>query len=350
MNDNYDLNLYNFVLPKELIAQEPVSVRGESRLMVYYRQYDKVEHLMFKDIVRIIDKDCCVVLNKTKVFPTKLYCKKPTGGNVTIIVTKIEEGLLKCIFSPYKKISIGQNIILPNGLTVSVVSKETDTGEFVLQGEFTKEMLSEVLHRYGVAPLPPYIKRSKEDPRHSIDLERYQTVYAQEGYSIAAPTAGLHFSKEIIDELMKNNVKIVYITLNIGIGTFKPISTPKINKHKMLPEYGIIDKTTAEVINDYLIANKKIFCVGTTTVRILEFVYNKYKKIVPYEGWVDNFIFPPYKFNVPSGLVTNFHLPKSTNLVLVSAFVGREKLLQLYSIAIKQKYRFYSYGDAMMIV
>ncbi|MFQ3675177.1 MAG: S-adenosylmethionine:tRNA ribosyltransferase-isomerase, partial [Endomicrobiia bacterium] len=257
---------------------------------------------------------------------------------------------IKVLFSRGKKISLGQKIIFPENLILEVSSKDISSGEFVLSGKFEKLLVEKIITKHGLAPLPPYIKRKTEDIRNEKDLCWYQTVYANNGSSIAAPTAGFHFSREILDQLVQKGIKIVYIKLDVGISTFKPMKAEDITKHKMFPEWAEIDEQSAKEIDDCYKRTKKILCVGTTTVRTLEYLYEKFNKIVSYKGWVDNFIYPSYKFKVVGGIITNFHLPKSTNLILVASFVGREKLLQLYNLAVKEKFRFYSYGDAMLVI
>jgi S-adenosylmethionine:tRNA ribosyltransferase-isomerase len=350
MNEDLKLESYNFILPKELIAQEPPSKREESRLLVYLRKEDKVLFLKFKDITKFLDDNWCIVLNNTKVEKRRILCKKLTGATLNLIITSYQDNELKGLISPYKKVSLGQKIVFPQNLVLEISGKDFSTGEFLLSGKFTKTDIEKLVSKYGLAPLPPYIKRNTLDRRNKKDLIRYQTVYAKEGSSIAAPTAGFHFSKNILNKLLQKGIKIVYIKLDIGISTFKPVKVDDITKHKMFPEFAKVDNQTAKELTDWHNSGKKILCVGTTTVRTLEYLVNKFNKIVPYEGWVDNFIYPPYEFKIVDGMITNFHLPKSTNFILVSSFVGRKKLLELYNLAIKQKYRFYSYGDAMLII
>jgi len=347
MNEEYLLDLYNFELPKQLIAQLPSQKRPESRLFYYERKTDKIYHLKFKDIINIFDEQFCIVLNNTKVENRKIECRKPTGGSVYILVTEYKDGVIK--FIPYKKFN-SKKLVLPNNIEIEIVDKKFETNEFVAKGNFYNQDIKEIINNFGLPPLPPYIKRKKDDERTKIDFERYQTIYAQKNGSIAAPTAGFHFDKDIIQKLIEKKVEVLYITLHIGITTFKPIKTKDIREHKLMPEYAEVSSDVAEKINKVLKENKKIVAVGTTTVRTLEFLYTKYNKIIPYNGNVDIYIYPGYNFKIVSGIITNFHLPKSTNLLLVSAFVGREKLLELYKIAIENKYRFYSYGDAMLIL
>ncbi len=347
MKEEYNLDLYNFDLPKELIAQLPSQKRSESRLFYYDRKIDKISHLRFRDILDILDENYCIVLNNTKVDNRKIECRKTTGGIVNILITDYNNCLIK--FLPYKRVNF-KKLILPNNVEVEIIDKDFTTGEFIAKGKFSKQDIKDMIKNYGLPPLPPYIKRKKEDERIKIDFERYQTVYAQKNGSVAAPTAGFHFDEEIIRKLIEKNVKVLYITLHVGISTFKPVKTKDITKHKIFPEFAEVSKETAEGIVKSKKENKKIIAVGTTVVRTLEFLFSKFGEIKPYSGEIDLYIYPGYDFKVVSGIITNFHLPKSSNLILISAFVGREKLLELYKIAIENKYRFYSYGDAMLIL
>ncbi|MFN3550639.1 MAG: tRNA preQ1(34) S-adenosylmethionine ribosyltransferase-isomerase QueA [Endomicrobiia bacterium] len=349
MDYEFDSNFYDFDLPKELIAQLPSEKRSESKLFFYKRSTQEIKHLKFKDIVEILDNKYCIVLNNTKVEKRKIICKKPTGKEVPILITQYKDNFLKCI--PYKSIKINQKLILPQNIECIVVDKDYQTQEIVLEGIFQKEKIKYLIDKYGLSPLPPYIKRKQRILElNEIDKERYQTVYAEKEGSLAAPTAGFHFDREILSKLIEKGIEILYITLNIGISTFKPIKTKSILGHKIFPEYAEVSKDTAQKINKLISDGKKILCVGTTVVRTLEFLMTKYDKIIPYSGDVDIYIYPGYEFKITSGLITNFHLPKSTNLVLVCAFAGREKVLNLYKIAIENQYRFYSYGDAMLIL
>lgn len=348
MIEEVDTSLYNFKLPKNLIAQIPQKHRSEARLLFYDRKKDKISHLVFKDLVEILDNSWCVVLNDTKVEKRKVYLKKPTGGMVALLITDFDDGIIKCL--PYKRLKMGQVLCLPSGEECVVTHRDNETYELVLNGNFTKQQIQVMLEQQGVAPLPPYIKRKYKDPKDKIDLQYYQTVFARNGVSLAAPTAGLHFTENIITELVNKGIKVFYITLNIGLSTFKPIKTDKITEHKLLPEYTVVPENVAVELQQHLQQSGKILCVGTTVVRTLEFLATKFGKITPYNGPVDIYIYPGYKFKVVSGMITNFHLPKSTNLVLVAAFVGRKKLLEIYDIAIQNNYKFYSYGDAMLII
>ncbi|MCS7151776.1 MAG: tRNA preQ1(34) S-adenosylmethionine ribosyltransferase-isomerase QueA [Endomicrobia bacterium] len=348
MNLEIDTSLYDFYLPKHLIAQLPSEKRAESRLLVYEYKKDKVKHLLFKDIVGLLDKRWCVVFNDTRVEKRKLYFKKPTDGVVPVLITYYDDGIIKCL--PSKRLKIGQELKFGSSIECVVKDKNTETGEVFLEGKFTGKEISLIIDKYGLAPLPPYIKRTYNDSRNIIDLKRYQTIYAKKGCSLAAPTAGFHFDENIIKTLKENGVEIFYITLDIGFATFKPIKTNKITEHKLLPEHATVSKEVAEGLNKAINQGKKILCVGTTVIRTLEYLATKFGSVIPYDGPVDIYIYPGYKFKVTNAIVTNFHLPKSTNLVLIAAFVGREKLLELYNIAIENNYRFYSYGDAMLII
>lgn len=349
MNENlFDLELYNFKLPKELIAQHPPAKRSDSKLLVYNRFKDEYKHLKFSQIVDILDENYCIVFNNTKVEMRKIICLKPTGGKIPVLITSYEDNFIKCL--PYKGLKKLQILILPNNRVVKVVNRDETTSEWILEGSINKKEISEIIQKYGLAPLPPYIKRIDKEEENKIDKERYQTIFAKVSGSIAAPTAGFHFDENLIQKLQQKGIKILYITLNIGLSTFKPIKTQDIRNHKLFPEKAVVDSVTAEAINRAKKEGRKILCVGTTTVRTLEFLVSKFGEIIPYEGEVDTYIYPGYKFSITDALITNFHLPKSTNLLLVAALIGREKLFELYKIAIENKYNFYSYGDAMLII
>ncbi len=349
MNENlFDLKLYDFELPKELIAHYPPEKRRYSKLLVYNRTKDEYKHLRFSQIVDILDDNYCIIFNNTKVEMRKIVCFKPTGGKLSILITSYKNNFIKCL--PYKNFKNIKTLILPNQKVLKVISHDEITGEWILEGDISEKEISEIIHKYGIAPLPPYIKRSDNEEENKIDKERYQTIFAKVPGSIAAPTAGFHFDEDLIQELQQKGIKILYITLNIGLSTFKPIKTQDIRNHKLFPEKAVVDSVTAEAINRAKKEGKKILCVGTTTVRTLEFLVNKFGEIIPYDGEVDIYIYPGYKFLITDALITNFHLPKSTNLLLVAALIGREKLLELYKIAIENKYHFYSYGDAMLII
>lgn len=349
MNQEFNSDLYNFDLPKELIAQLPPEKRSESRLFFYRRDNKEIQHLRFKDILHILDNKWCIILNNTKVEKRKVVCRKPTGGKIPILITQYQDKFLK--FIPYKRIKLNQKLTFPDTIEGIVIGRDEETQEFFLEGKFTKEQVKNLIDKYGLSPLPPYVKRNKENLKlNEIDKERYQTIYAIKEGSLAAPTAGFHFDNEILSNLIEKGIEILYITLNIGLSTFKPIKTKNILEHKIFPEYAEVSEDVADKINKSISNNKKILCVGTTVIRTLEFLMTKFGRIIPYNGEIDIYIYPGYNFKITSGIVTNFHLPKSTNLVLVSAFVGRETLLNLYQIAIENKYKFYSYGDAMLIL
>lgn len=270
MKEEYNLDLYNFDLPKELIAQLPSQKRSESRLFYYDRKIDKISHLRFRDILDILDENYCIVLNNTKVDNRKIECRKTTGGIVNILITDYNNCLIK--FLPYKRVNF-KKLILPNNVEVEIIDKDFTTGEFIAKGKFSKQDIKDMIKNYGLPPLPPYIKRKKEDERIKIDFERYQAVYAQKNGSVAAPTAGFHFDEEIIRKLIEKNVKVLYITLHVGISTFKPVKTKDITKHKIFPEFAEVSKETAEGIVKSKKENKKIIAVGTTVVRTLEFYF-----------------------------------------------------------------------------
>ncbi|MCX7956876.1 MAG: tRNA preQ1(34) S-adenosylmethionine ribosyltransferase-isomerase QueA [Endomicrobia bacterium] len=348
-NKNFLISSYDFVLPKELIAQSPAEKRELSRLFFYNRATNEIKHLIFSDIVDIIDESYCIVLNDTKVENRKIECKKPTGGVLFILITEFKDNQLKALC--YKKLNRNINkLILPNGVEIKVIGKDETTSEFIFETTLKAFELKELINLYGLPPLPPYIKRKLSDPLYELDKIRYQTVFAKNPASLAAPTAGFHFTKDILDKLTKKGIKILYITLNVGLSTFKPIKSKDLRQHKLIPENVFVSKNTAELLSFHLSKGGKVLCVGTTTVRTLEFLASKFGKVVSYSGPADIYIYPGYNFKIANGLITNFHLPRSSNLVLVSSFINREKILELYKIAVENRYRFYSYGDAMLIL
>ncbi|MEW5761480.1 MAG: tRNA preQ1(34) S-adenosylmethionine ribosyltransferase-isomerase QueA [Candidatus Thermoplasmatota archaeon] len=322
------LSYYDYKLQKEFIAQEPVE-RGNSRLMVLG---EKIEHKKFSDIIEYLDRGDCLVLNDTKVIKAKLNCKKATGGKVEILVLESNSNSCTCIAKG--KVKEGMELFF-NG--VKALVKEKIGSKIILEFDIS---LEEIIEKYGKAPLPPYIKKK-------VCIEDYQTVYAKKNGSIAAPTAGLHFSKELLLKLESKGIKFAFVTLHIGIGTFKLISSENIFEHKMEGEYYSVDEKNANLINET--GGKKI-AVGTSTIRAIESA-SRDGLVIPGSGIANIFIYPSYKFNLKTdGLITNFHLPKSTPLLLVCAYAGYEKIMNAYRIAIKEGYRFYSFGDAMFIL
>lgn len=342
------LSEYNFDLPKELIAQNPSEKRDESRLLVLNRKTGKIEHRQFRDIIEYLQPGDCLVLNKTKVFPARLFGKKETGGKVeALFLRNIGGNQWLALVKPF--LEEGKKIIFPEGLTADIKGK-TPLGEVVL--ELNNPGLESILQDHGRMPLPPYIKREGSfGDKDTPDRQRYQTVFAQEEGSIAAPTAGLHFTEKLLESIKERGVDIAEIVLHVGWGTFRPIISEELYNHKMLPEAYEIP---AEAISKIRKAKSggRIVVVGTTSCRALEteagYVLNGGRNIL--RGETEIFIYPGHKFAVPDVFLTNFHLPKSTPLMMTSAFAGREFVLKAYSEAIKMRYRFFSYGDAMLIL
>lgn len=337
------LSDYDFAFPEELIASEPAEPRDSSRLMVVDRQKGEWKHGRFRDLPSFLSPGDCLVLNKTKVFPGRLAGKKATGGKAELLmVTELEPGRWTVLASGFKP---GMSLTFPEGLTAQVEGL-SETGEYFCR--FSLMNMVEYMERHGLAPLPPYIlKRKATDKR---DLERYQTVYAEERGSIAAPTAGLHFTPRLLGTLRANGVRVAEVTLHVGRGTFRPITAEDAGDHKMLPERYKMTKGAAEIVSETIARGGRVVSVGTTSTRTLETLARRTEGFGPGEGWTELYIHPGHEFKAVSGLVTNFHLPKSTPLLLAAAFLGRRKLLAAYEAAIREKYRLYSYGDAMVIL
>ncbi|OIO75789.1 MAG: tRNA preQ1(34) S-adenosylmethionine ribosyltransferase-isomerase QueA [Elusimicrobia bacterium CG1_02_37_114] len=340
--DDLQLEGYDYALPEKFIAQHPADKRDQSKLLVFDRRENVVEHRVFSDIMDYLSPGDCVVINKTKVLPARLYCRKNTGGKIELfLLKKISENSWTALCR--ENVS-GKELILPDGNSKVKVVDKNKYGEYIL--EFMGEIdIYELMNKYGHSPLPPYIKR-----HYPGKEERYQTVYAESEGAVAAPTAGLHFTLELMKKIKAKGIEIEYIVLHIGWATFKPVSAENINEHKMLPEYFEITKETADKINSCRQKDGRIIAVGTSTVRALESQADVNGNLIPGKGETELYIYPGYKFKVIDAMLTNFHLPKSTNLILVSAFAGKEKLLSLYKSAMENNYRFYSYGDAMLVL
>lgn len=335
---------FNYDLDEELIAQVPISKRDESRLMVLDRNNGNIEHKKFSDIVDYLEKGDVLVLNDTKVLPARLIgTKDKTGAMIEILLLKnIENDKWECLVKPAKRIKVNDIVSFGDGLMcarcVGIGEEGIRLFEFIYKGIFY-----EILDKLGTMPLPPYIKEKLDDKN------RYQTVYAKVIGSAAAPTAGLHFTKELLKKIKDKGIIISYVTLHVGLGTFRPVSVQDITNHKMHSEYYSMDKTSANVLNKAKKENRRIISVGTTTTRTLETIINKYDSFYECSGFTDIFIYPGYKFRAIDCLITNFHLPKSTLLMLVSAFTSKDIILNAYSEAVKNRYRFFSFGDAMFI-
>ena len=349
------LSTYDYNLPEELIAQLPADKRENSRMLVLNRKNQTLEHKHFYDIVDLLDNNTLLVMNNTKVLPARLIGYKDTGAKVEVFLLKempnFNEGCFwDVLIKPSKRVKLGTVVKISDELEVTVHKRMEDNGEWLVELKYKGDNLLKVLHKCGNIPLPPYIERKLGDDRlKKLDFERYQTVYAKDEGSVAAPTAGLHFTKEILNKLQAKGVELCYVTLNVGLGTFRPVTSENILEHKMHSESFEISGDAAKQINRAIHDNKRIVAVGTTTVRTLETAYQKYGCIKECCDSSELFIYPPYEFKVIDSLITNFHLPKSTLLMLVSALAGKDFIFRAYEEAINNKYRFFSYGDCMFI-
>lgn len=336
---------FDFNLPENLIAQTPLQNRTASRLMVLNRETEKIEHKQFTDIKKYLRKGDCLVLNDTRVFPARLYGSKiDTGAKVEVLLLHQQEDKWEVLIKPAKKVKVGTKLIFGNGKLEATCIELKEHGGRIL--EFTYQgIFYELLEELGEMPLPPYIKEQLPEQ------ERYQTVYAKEKGSAAAPTAGLHFTNELLEEIKSMGVTIEFITLHVGLGTFRPVSVEQIDKHHMHSEFYYMSQDTADTLTRAKENNQRIIAVGTTSTRTLETIArDNHGTFVKASGWTNIFIYPPYKFQAIDGLITNFHLPKSSLIMLVSAFAGREAVLNAYHEAIQAQYRFFSFGDAMLII
>lgn len=350
------LSQFDFELPQKLVAQYPTETRDESRLMVVHRETGKIEHKVFKDMLEYFDEGDSLIFNNTKVFPARLFGRKEkTGAKIEVFLLRElnpESRLWDVLVDPARKIRVGNKLYFSDEndndvLVAEVVDNTTSRGRtirFLYDGpdeEFQKE-----LYFLGNTPLPKYINREPEE----IDKERYQTIYAKEIGAVAAPTAGLHFSRELMKRLEIKGVDFAEVTLHVGLGTFRSIDVEDLSKHKMDAEYFRISDTATEIVNRCKTENKNICAVGTTSMRTIESAVSAEGLLKTAEGWTNKFIYPPYDFHIANRMITNFHLPKSSLVIMVCAFGGQELILEAYHQAIKEKYRFFSYGDAMMII
>lgn len=347
------LSEYDYSLPEELIAQMPADKRDNSRMMVLNREDRTISHKHFYDIVDLLDKNTLLVMNNTKVLPARLIGYKDTGAKIEVFLLKQSEQRLRLwdvLIKPSKRVKPDTIIKISDELSVKALKRLEENGEWLVELIFDGDNVLDVLHRNGQIPLPPYIERKiQNDDLRKLDFERYQTVYAKDEGSVAAPTAGLHFTKEILQKLEAKGVELAYVTLNVGLGTFRPVQCENVENHKMHSETFEISEKAAEQINRAKKEGQQIVAVGTTTVRTLETAYQKYGCIKPCQDHSELFIYPPYEFKIIDKLITNFHLPKSTLLMLVSALAGKDFIFQAYKEAIENKYRFFSYGDCMFI-
>tara|TARA_B100001057_G_C22832361_1_gene943866 strand:+ start:565 stop:1614 length:1050 start_codon:yes stop_codon:yes gene_type:complete len=349
------MKLSNFIydLPKELLAEYPSDQRDESKLMILHRDTQKIEHKSFKDIIDYFDDGDVFVLNDTKVFPARLMGnKEKTGARIEVFLLRElsrDQRLWDVLVDPARKIRIGNKLYFgeDDSLVAEVIDNTTSRGRtlrFLYDGSY-EEFRGKLLE-LGQTPLPKYIKRVEED----FDKERYQTIYAKNEGAVAAPTAGLHFSKHLLKRLQIKGINLSELTLHVGLGTFNPVEVEDLSKHKMDSEELFINQSAVDIVNLAKKNKKKVCAVGTTVMRGLESSVSSVGTLNPYVGWTHKFIFPPYDFNIANSLITNFHMPKSTLLMMVSAFAGHDFMLDAYHEAIKKKYRFYSYGDAMLII
>lgn len=335
---------FNYNLPENLIAQYPIEDREKSKLLIMDKDSGNLKHDTFTSIIDYLNEGDCLIFNDTKVIPARLYgYKKETKGKCEILlINETDKDIWKVLSKPAKKIKVGQEIIFKEGLLSGEVIEDLTDGMKKIKFKYEGEFL-DILDILGETPLPPYIKTKLEND------ERYQTVYSKNAGSVAAPTAGLHFTKTLIEKIKKKNINIAYITLHVGIGTFKPVDVEDINSHKMHEEFYTITDENIEKIMQAKKSNSKIISVGTTSCRALESAFDDNGNLKNKEGWTDIFIYPGYEFKIINSLITNFHLPKSTLLMLVSALSSKENIMKAYEEAIKNEYRFFSFGDAMFI-
>lgn len=346
MSDTEKMSLHDYYydLPEELIAQDPLEDRSSSRLMVLNKENGNVEHHVFKEIIDYLKEGDCLVINDTKVLPARLYGNKVgTDAKIEVLLLKRRENdIWETLVKPGKKCKVGTVISFGDGLLTGEVIDIVEEGNRLIQFQY-EGIFEEVLDQLGEMPLPPYITHKLEDKN------RYQTVYAKYEGSAAAPTAGLHFTKELLEEIEAKGVKIAHVTLHVGLGTFRPVKVENILEHHMHSEFYMVDEKDAEMINSCRANGGRIISVGTTSTRTLETVTDESGVVHPGSGWTQIFIYPGYQFKAIDCLITNFHLPESTLLMLVSALAGRENVLEAYEEAVREKYRFFSFGDAMFI-
>ncbi len=337
---------FDYYLPEELIAQSPAEKRDESRLLVYHRDTGKIEHRIFRDVIEYLNKGDCLVINDTRVIPARLLGRRAdTGGKIEfVLLHQMDDKRWEVLVKPGRRAQIGAVFVFGNGLLEATVLDRTPEGGRIVEFQY-EGLFNEVLDKVGIVPLPPYIRKQIDDP------ERYQTVYAKHRGSVAAPTAGLHFTIPLLEKIQASGVNIVRVTLHVGLGTFRPVKESNVEQHRMHEEYYRISEEAARAVNETKERGGRVIAVGTTSTRALESSADDSGRVHPTErGCTDLFIYPGYEFKVVDALITNFHLPKSTLLMLVSAMCSREEILRVYQEAIKERYRFFSFGDAMMIL
>ncbi|PHK50982.1 tRNA preQ1(34) S-adenosylmethionine ribosyltransferase-isomerase QueA [Staphylococcus edaphicus] len=340
-----NIEAFDYHLPESLIAQTPLKNRDESRLLILGRQSGNIEHKLFKDVVDYLKSGDTLVLNDTRVMPARLFgMKEETGAKVEMLMlTQIEGDDWEVLLKPAKRVKVGNKLTFGEGKIVAECIETLDQGGRIMRLHY-EGILQERLDELGEMPLPPYIKERLDDQN------RYQTVYAKETGSAAAPTAGLHFTDGLLERIRAKGVNIAFITLHVGLGTFRPVSVENIDDHEMHSEYYQMDEATAELLNHTKANGKRVISVGTTSTRTLETIMESHDRFVAKSGWTDIFIFPGFEFKAIDGLITNFHLPKSTLVMLVSAFSTRDYVINAYNQAVGSEYRFFSFGDAMLII
>lgn len=347
------LSDFNFDLPDELISEYPSTNRDEARLMVVHRDTGKIEHKLFKDVVNYFSENDVMIMNNTKVFPARMYGnKEKTGAKIEVFLLRElnrESLLWDVLVDPARKIRIGNKLYFgeDESLVAEVIDNTTSRGRtlrFLFDG--TYEEFKNKITELGETPLPKYIKREVEES----DEDRYQTVYASIEGAVAAPTAGLHFSKGLLKRLELKGINFAELTLHIGLGTFRAVEVEDLTKHKMDSEQVIITEEAVKIVNEGILNKRKVCAVGTTSMRSIESSVTTDGLLKPFEGWTNKFIFPPYEFSIANCMITNFHTPHSTLLMMISAFCGHELMKEIYEVAVKEKYKFYSYGDAMLIL
>jgi len=338
---------FEYELPEDRIAQYPVEPRDKSKMMVLHRDTDEIEHRIFQDITEYFDEGDVLVLNDTKVFPARLIAiKDQTDAKVEIfLLRELEENIWEVLVNPARKVRIGNKLTITDKLQCDVIDN-TISGGRVVRFHYDQADFYDIIDNIGQSPLPPYIDR----PPEPKDKETYQTVFAENPGAVAAPTAGLHFTDSLLSEVEKAGVQITSVTLHIGLGTFRPVTVGDLTRHRMHSENYVISKDTANTLNAARDRGSRIIAVGTSTVRVLETSHIAGKQVVPQEGWTDLFIYPPFEFQIVDAMITNFHQPQSTLLMLVSAFYETDNILDAYQVALDEDYRFFSYGDAMLIL
>ncbi|MDT8717467.1 tRNA preQ1(34) S-adenosylmethionine ribosyltransferase-isomerase QueA [Clostridium sp. 19966] len=335
---------FDFYLPEELIAQHPIENRDESRLMVLDKKTGDIKLEIFKNIIEYLNEGDCLVLNDTRVIPARLIGeKKDSGGKIEFLLLKrLANNRWETLVKPGKKAKIGTEFLFGDGILKATVVDIVEEGNRIVEFEY-EGIFEEILDKLGQMPLPPYIKETLEDK------ERYQTVYSRETGSAAAPTAGLHFTKELLKRIEEKGIKIAYLTLHVGLGTFRPVKVEIIEEHKMHSEFYVLNEENAEIINAAKRSGNRVVAVGTTSCRTLETIGDGSGYVNAKSGWTDIFIYPGYKFKIVDTMITNFHLPQSTLIMLVSSIAGKENIMNAYNRAVEEKFRFFSFGDAMFI-